>query len=174
MNQRISPAVMFAGVMIIIFSLLLAGSKAFAGDDEALWLARSCIGEAGWNAYSTGECAAIWHVYSKRGEINGKGTLWTARKYSSAIKRGSHQRNKWVMHLNGTERPRKWPRNLNWSKYRERWIKTLSHAKDFVSGVVADPLPVAVHYGSRIDRHRAKNNWRIVDAPFRNLYWRVI
>jgi hypothetical protein len=166
---------MFAGAMLLIFLLLLIGEKCFAGeDDTALWLARSAIGECGWDCSETGEAAAIWHVYAKRGIINNKGTLWTARKYSAAIKRGKHQRNKWVVHLSGTEKPLKWPPNLDWGKYCARWIATLEHAKAFIAGEVADPLPDAVHYGSRIDAWRAGKNWRRVKAPFRNWFWRVM
>jgi hypothetical protein len=176
MKMRATPLELLSVTMLLIMALLFAGAKCFGQEEDktALWLARSCIGEAGYNAHETGECAAIWHVYKKRGAINGKGTLWTARKYSAAIKNGAHQRNKWVMHLSGAEQPRKWPRNLNWSKYRDRWLDTLERAKAFVRGELADPLPSAVHYGSRIDRHRARKNWRRVKSPFKNWFWRVL
>jgi hypothetical protein len=149
--------------------------SAEAPEDVALWLARSCAGEAGWGAHETGECLAIWHIYKKRSRINGKGLLWTAQKYSAAIKPRPERENRWVLHLNreGT-RPKHWPRAADWTQFREDWGFILVEADAFLRGERADPLPAAHHYGSIIDRHRAeRQGWKYIRTTYRNQFWRV-
>jgi hypothetical protein len=168
----------FLIMMAIMICLLCMAIDANAQDDDtdehtALWLARSCIGEAGWSSHQTGECAAIMHVYKKRSAIRGTSILATAARYSAAIKPGNHQRNKWVRHLDGLERPKHWPKGADWNKYKNSWMTTRDHAREFVAGNIPDPLPSAMHYGSRIDRHRAQPNWKLLKTPYRNLFWSV-
>lgn len=138
-----------------------------AEPDVGLWLARSCTGEAGWNSHTTDECATLLHIYKKRSVIRGTDILSTAKAYSAAIKQGAHSRNPWVRHLDRIgNKPKHWPRGASWKKHRERWMETLAFADSFLAGQVSDPYEHAVHYGSRIDHHRAvKAGWWRIKAP---------
>ena len=159
--------------LLIIFGLLFAGSAVLANDDDsALWLARSCAGEAGWGSVESGECAAILHVYRKRAEMHGKTALWIAKRYSAAIKRGGHHRNRWVRHLNrdGTK-PKHWPEGAKWSRYRQRWLDVLAYVERFEAGQIVDPVPGATHYGSPIDTPRP--GMVRIKTPFRNRFYSV-
>lgn len=164
-------------LLVTVFLLVAMVTCSIAradNDDTALWLARSCVGEAGWDAYSTGECAAIWHVFRKRGDAAGTGTLDVAMKYSSPIKKGAHRRNRWVMGLGGEERPPGWPPGASWERYRDKWERTLEQAEMFVAGNVDDPLPVAMHFGSVIDEWNVQHNWKRLKSPgFRNRFYSV-
>jgi hypothetical protein len=132
--------------------------------DVALWLARSCIGEAKWNCVESTECAGLMHIYLKRSiRSNGKYTIYEiVRKYSAATKRRPDHPRKWIFDLDRTkERPARFPKNLNWKwKHKPKWKKTLKHAEAFLRGEIPDPLPEADHYGSKDDHHRAvKAGW---------------
>ena len=179
-SSRKRERLQFKVVLVCLFAVIvmLIAEHCKASEDaesleDALWLARSCVGEAGWDSVETGECAAILHIYKKRGELNGKGTLWTAKKYSAAIKPGRHHRNTWVRYLDGTRKPKHWPANLKWERYSEKWNRAYWYAVDFLNGEVEDPLPDAMHYGSRIDAHRVPSSWKRIKAPFRNWFWSV-
>lgn len=140
----------------------------------AEWLARSCVGEAGWDAADSGECDAIMHVYGKRARLLGWPVERVARRYSAAIKPGAHSR-AWVFGLDRSGvKPRGWPRHLRWSAHRERWERTLARADLFLAGRVPDPVPAAEHYGGRMDRHRLDRRvWvRIEGLPYANWFYR--
>lgn len=139
--------------------------------DVALWLARSCIGEAGWTAHRTGECSAIWHVYRKRSDATGWPLLAVVRKYSVAVKRIKGRPNPWILDLNrGYTRPEKWPGGLRWSNvHRYHWGQMLFQARLFLAGKLTDPLPMANHFGSPIDPVPA--TWVRVRAGFRNWFY---
>ena len=173
--MRKNNTYLWAAIGLIIYAVLYTMElNASEPNSEALWLARSCIGEAGWKAHETGECAAIMHIYRKRGILNGKGTLWTAKKYSAAIKPGVHQRNKWVMNLNVSGKPERWPLTLDWDRYEMHWLRTYFQAQLFINNMLRDPTPDAMHYGSSIDHHRAKPNWKRLNKPnFRNWFYKV-
>lgn len=144
-------------------------------EDTALWLARSCVGEAGWDAHHTGECAAILHIYKKRAQILNWSIHRVVHKYSAAIKRLKDRKNRWVLDLNraGT-RPKDFPKNITWAKYKQNWLKSVALADAFLNGHIEDPLPQADHYGSRVDSWRAKGaGWKRVHASFRNQFWRI-
>lgn len=167
-------------IRVLWFTLLVALATPFAASvvaserhDTALWLARSCIGEAGWQAAETGECAAIWHVYDKRARDTGRPLLRQARLYSSAIKRGPWSR-PWVFGLSRAgDKPRDWPKRLLWHRYRDRWHQTVALADSFLKGGIDDPLPSAEHYGGRMDRgNLCPRAWRRVQTRgFVNLYY---
>jgi hypothetical protein len=139
--------------------------------ETALWLARSCIGEAGWDAAERGECAAIWHVYHRRSQLLGWPLLRVVKRYSAAVKPGSHSR-PWVRALTRDgAKPRGWDRRMKWGRYRDRWYQTLALADLFVAGRVADPLPAAGHYGGPMDRGLNPRVWVRIDTGGRFANW---
>jgi hypothetical protein len=163
-------------VVILIVNIIGYACKADASEmDDTIWLARSCVGEAGWSSHKTGECSAILHVYKKISDRTGVPLIDVARKYSSAIKWYPGKPNKWVIHLNGPgKKPRKWPANLKWSKYKKSWLSTVEHVKMFLSGKVEDPLPNADHYGCGLEHWRAeREGWTELKTNFRNRFYSV-
>ena len=145
------------------------------GKDVALWLARSCVGEAGFSSGETGECSAILHVYRKRAKLTRFNLYQVVRRYSAAIKKGPHQKRDWVFHLNrkGTK-PKNWG-NLKWKVYKPRWIEILNLCDQFLKNEIPDPLPHADHYGGKMDRHRADQwKWFRLKTPgYSNYFWSV-
>lgn len=167
------------GIILVILVAAIGltmplGIKAETKPDVGLWLARSCIGEAGFYAVE-GECAAIAHVYLKRAEIAGVPYYKTLRQYSGAIKRHRGHTRPWLFGLRrDNARPENWPPNLKWPAYREAWSNTLSIADAFIAGEIPDPLPRADHYGGWVDRHRiVKGVWKRIPAPYRNRFYCV-
>ena len=165
---------------VVTVALLIAGAargaQAPAEKDVALWLARSCVGEAGWKAHGTGECAAIFHVYKKRSEISGLSLYKVMRKYSAATKPRPGRKNQWVLHLNRAgEKPKHWPAGAKWQVYQSDWGFALVEAERFLRGDTADPLPDALHYGCIYDRWRARlHGWKELETPnFRNDFYTV-
>lgn len=139
--------------------------------NESLWLARSCVGEAGWDAWQTNECYAMPHVYKKRAKITDQSILKQASQYSSAIKNFKNKRNPWVLHLvkKGTK-PKKWPKNLNWDNFKFHWIMTLLIVDLFLDDESVDPLPKAIHYGCVFDT--PPNGLKRIKTKFKNRFYR--
>jgi hypothetical protein len=157
---------------LITLGTLVGPQESRENHEAALWLARSCIGEAGWQSAESGECAAIMWVYAKGARNKGRSVLRQARLYSSAIKRGSHSR-AWVFGLNRTcTKPLGWPHHLRWDRYADRWRYTLALADLFLRDRILDPLPTAEHYGGRMDRDLDPRVWRRLKTPgFVNWYY---
>ena len=163
----------FLTIILMLVAWLFAVQARGADPDPALWIARSCAGEAGLDSASTGECAAIAHIYRKRAEMYGRDTLEIARKYSAAIKPRSGHSRRWVLSLVRTgEKPKNWPQGASWARYRESWLELLDYCDRFVAGEIPDPLPEAVHYGGAVDSHRAVG-WYEIKTTFRNRYYSV-
>jgi len=139
--------------------------------DPALWLARSCVGEAGWRSIETGECAAIGYVYRKRAKRSGSTYLDVLRRYSSAV--GPYGR-RWVRSLSrDLRRPHGWPRALKWGEHTERWHNVLAYTDAFERGELNDPTPRALHYGGWLDLHRLDpSQWQRMKLPkFKNFFY---
>jgi hypothetical protein len=158
-------------LLLLILAVLAVASPTHA-QDVALWLARSCVGEAGFDSGATGECAAIAHVYAKRTKYTGLDLYRVIRRYSAAVKTC---RLGWVCKLTrDLSRPENWPYRSDWKAYRAHWRNTLLMADHFVEGLVADPLPQADHYGGRMDHHRAvAAGWKMLQTPYKNRFYRV-
>lgn len=144
--------------------------------DVALWLARSCVSEAGFDSGATGECAAIAHVYAKRAERSGREYYKIMRQYSAGIKyRAGHSRD-WVFDLRrSAKRPHHWPARASWPHFKKHWVNTLQMCDHFVDGSVADPLPKSDHFGGRMDAWRAtQQGWRAIPhKTFKNIFYAV-
>jgi len=142
--------------------------------DVGLWLARSCVGEAGFASSETGECASILHVYRKRAKLSGKPIYEVARKYSAALKNREDHPNRWVLGLNREmKKPAGWQPRLSWRVHRPWWEIMLELVDDFLSGKVKDPTPTALHYGGRMDKHRLSTRYwrRLGGLPFLNIFY---
>lgn len=144
-------------------------------DDVELWLARSCVGEAGWGAHSSGECAALLHIYLKRSHKGGLTLLEACRMYSGATKQRPNHPRKWLFHLDRSDNePEGWPSHLRWERYSDDWLRTVDLVGDFLRGQIADPLPHADHYGSKYDHIRAvRAGWWELVTDFRNRFYSV-
>lgn len=168
---------------MILFFLLWALSQScnvFASEphqpDTALWLARSCVGEAGFDSASSGECAAILSIYRKRLKPTGLSLYKVVRKYSAAIKPYHNRRHKWVMYLTrDLTQPKHWPEEkATWRRYRNRWQEMLVLCDDFMKGRIKDPLPQADHYGGVMDRiNGVKEGWHMLKTDYRNDFWAI-
>jgi len=156
MNRRdqhwmIITAFAFAAILIT----MICTSARSARTDMSIILARSCVGEAGWNAVETGECASIWHIYLKRSRIGGLTLRRATHVYSAALKSHSTHRRPWLMQLSRDGlRPKEWPSRASWKVYRDRWMLTVAEADRFVAKQLDDPTPDALHFGGWLDRHR--------------------
>lgn len=158
--------------IIIMLAPLAASAKK---PDVALWLARSCVGEAGWDSYESLECPAIMHVYLKLALKTDVPLYRVTRKYSAAIKTRSTRARRWLLHLNReATRPQKWPKNVKWSVCRDRWKIMLKLADLFLTGHVGDPLPEARHYGGKMDKNLNPKHWvKIREPGFRNIFYKI-
>ena len=141
--------------------------------DLALWLARSCVGEAGWNSADTGECAAIAWVYHKRSyNFPRRDYFKTMMEYSAAIK--PDPRRPWIRRLTRRgDRPPLLETNIYWGKHQKKWFKVLEVADNFFRGRVTDPCPDCLHYGGHFDKKRMDLTiWRVAKTPdFNNLFF---
>jgi len=160
------------------FSVILLFSPLSQARDVALWLARSCVGEANFDSAETGECAALLHVYAKRARLARKTIYEAVRKYSAAVKPRKNHPRPWVLQLNrNATQPKRWPKyKKKWLSVEYLWLDVLWLCDDFLKGKVTNPVPEADHYGSRVDEWRAvQQKWRKLKVPrtFKNQFWNI-
>jgi len=146
-----------------------------------VWLARSCVGEAGFGLVSLegsthDECIAIAYVYAERARATGWKLEKVIRKYSAAVKRHSLHTRPWLLELDADlKKPKSWPDTIKWSVYKELWKKRLTLLDDWASGKLPNPIPGANHYGGGMDARRAEHvyRWKRLPAPphFRNRFY---
>jgi hypothetical protein len=162
-------------IIVFIIILIMPAIASTKKHDVALWLARSCVGEAGWEAYETNECAAIMHVYLKRADIYRQPLYRIVRKYSSAVKNHIKHDRQWIFQLNRKgKRPKQWPKNLSWKKRQPQWKKILHMADLFRDGRIEDPLPSALHYGGKMDTNLNPKHWtQIKKTGFKNMFYKI-
>lgn len=163
--------------LFVLIECSASASEVEERQELATWLARSCIGEAGWDA-SQGEdpeCAALFHIYQKRTRWNGWEILRVVRRYSAATEWRKGRHNPWIMHMDRScSKPKQWPQGLRWRNYKARCLDAFALADRFVVGEVPDPLPLADHYGSSIDHWRAvRAGWKRLKTPYRNWFYQV-
>ena len=137
-------------------------------------LARSCVGEAGFDSGRTGECAAIAWVYAVRVEqARARGRRISYRymvnAYSQPLKTA---RRPWVLRLRGPERPRGLPRAWPWEeRLAGEWAEVLERVDAWASGAVPNPCPGANHFGSVQDGAPAAWTRISCATETRNLFW---
>ncbi len=139
-----------------------------------IWVARSCVGEAGFAARN--ECTAIAWVYRARSKTTGLPFLKTVRKYSAAIKRHSLHHRPWILELNEhSQKPKHWPTNLLWKNYENLWKELLVELDKWSLGEVPNLVPTADHFGSKADARIAlyKRRWKRLKTPsyFKNWFF---
>jgi hypothetical protein len=144
-------------------------------DTTKLWLARSCVGEAGFVAYE--ECIGIAWVYASRWKASSRGTTLedVIRGYSAAVKRRSTLRRKWILDLRlDGERPKRWPNRLRWSGHKPFWETMLKELDQWALGYRANPVKGANHFGGKMDTPR--KSWVIIkptsSVAFGNVFYR--
>lgn len=143
-----------------------------AATNDALWLARMCVGESGWGRLDT--CAAEVGVIRRRGLLHGTQLATMARAYSSALRR---PRRPWVPRLLPTgPAPRGWPA-ASWPRHRARFGVILEHVEGVLAGDVVDPCEDErpLHFGgpAHIDAD-LPDDWQVVDCVpgSRQRFWR--
>lgn len=140
----------------------------------ALFLARSCVAEAGFSSAVTGECGAIAYVYARRfhqmrraGRYMAFGrVVW---HYSAPLRLN---RRPWVSDLRDEERPRGMPRMWPWENLLPKWLGMKRFVQQWARGEVENPCPGANHFGSVQDG--APSDWRRIRCNIRtrNRFWR--
>ena len=135
--------------------------------------ARSCVGEAGFEAVD--ECMAIAWVYATRARETKMGYVKIVKRYSAALKAHSMHRRPWIRELNlKGDKPENWP-SLNWRVHRYLWKQLLVRLDEWARGKVPNPIPDANHYGSEGDAKRARyvRRWKKLEAPpeFKNWFF---
>lgn len=172
-------------VMLMLMSAISIGSEQRIterpipesqwNDETKLWLARSCVGEAGFVAYE--ECIGIAWVYAARWRASPRGTTLedVIRGYSAAVKRRSTLRRKWILNLRlDGKRPKRWPKRLLWSGHRPFWEKILRELDQWAKGRRENPVEGANHFGGKMDTPR--KSWIIIEpissVAFGNLFYR--
>lgn len=172
-------------ILILMISFACFGSGVSRGgrpipreqwtDSTKVWLARSCVGEAGFDAYE--ECIGIAWVYAVRWKSSaGRDTLeGVIRSYSAAVKsRNSHKR-KWIfdLRLDG-KRPKGWPKRLSWKGHLKFWNKILFELEQWSKGFRPNPVKGAIHWGGSMDTPHA--SWvRVLPeagVKFKNIFYR--
>lgn len=141
-----------------------------------LWVARSCAGEAGFDAVD--ECIGIAWVYATRWNGLKKSNIKfvdVVRKYSAAIKHKSTHTRRWILNLNlGGKKPVGWPNRLRWKNHKDMWNEILFALDEWVDGKRPNPVLGADHFGGSMDKP-GKYWVRILPSngmKFRNRFYR--
>lgn len=136
-----------------------------------LWLARSCVGEAGFGAVD--ECMGIAWVYAVRSKELDTSLLKIIKKYSAPLKAKNPKR-KWVMQLSlDGKRPKDWSAVLSWKRHKQYWFNLLSALDEWAEGLKENPVEGANHFGSIHDV--TPKRWKQIspksDLVFRNRFY---
>jgi len=138
-----------------------------------LWLGRSCVGEAGFDAVD--ECVGIAWTMATRAREYHTTFLRIVQSYSAAIKPHERHRRPWIfeLHYDG-EKPRSWPAKLNWRLHKRLWLRILDTLDRWAKGKIPNPVEGANHFGGDMDEPR--ETWITIepnsDVEFRNTFYR--
>lgn len=121
-------------------------------ENVKLWVARSCAGEAGFDAVD--ECIGIAWVYATRWNGSKKVKfIDVVRKYSAAIKHRSTHARRWILNLNlKGDKPVGWPHRLRWNNHRGMWNDILIALDEWAMGRKPNPVLGADHFGGSMDK----------------------
>lgn len=121
-------------------------------DGARLALARSCVGEAGWGAAESGECAALAYLYARRWrQARRRYPAMTFERlivaYSAPLSDPTPSRRAiWVRAMPGSLRG-------SLGRFRGAWARTLAMVDKWAAGgVQRDPCPGSMHFGGDMDR----------------------
>lgn len=138
-----------------------------------LWLARSCVGEAGFHARE--ECVGIAWTMATRAQDVRSNFLSVLQQYSAAIKPHERHRRPWIFQLtlNG-DRPKDWPERLSWKTHKILWLRLLTILDKWANGKLPNPVEGANHFGGKMDTPGA--TWIEItprsEVVFRNKFYR--
>ena len=149
-------------------------------DNARIWLARSLIGEVGWDRPA--EQASVAWVYANRARKLERYTfIQMVRKYSAAVRMPGKRRQPWVFELQlNIKKPDYWPGYVKWEGHHDQyWISTLDLIDRWQAGKVPNYCPTANHFGSYSDSFRAESlRWTRVECivpkggkQFRNRFY---
>jgi len=163
---------LIVGIMLLIPMVASAGERPITEeewtDESKVWLARSCVGEAGFHA--RGECLAIAWVYAERSSYSDKfDFLGMVKRYSAAVQKSKNHRT-WIRGLNlAADKPEDWPEGPDWEGvYKPAWQKLLSMVDEWANGEWDNPCPGANHFGGYHDTSRIRRlRWRPVKCMVR-------
>lgn len=176
---------LFAAMCFLASGVLVAQPRTILdlrlGDDAALWQARSCVGEVGWNAPDEA-CVAMTWIHAKRARLTGVSLSTMVRAYSAAVRQSvprrrstpvvsavplaaddargalrssrTQNRRRWVQGLTLTgAAPAAWPEGLrrSWPRYQRRFREIHWLVERVLSGRVEDPCPNSTFYGGPMD-----------------------
>ena len=151
-------ATAFAGAIVVVQSASTRAQEAVtttpevvhSPSDDALWLARICVHEAGWS--SPDDCRAIWRVFERGAHRHRTTPIGFARMYSRSIFDGARSDPRgWITRLDasgnepegypqvvehGATRRRLRHRHPPWSNYRADWLGVLAESERIVRGEV--------------------------------------
>lgn len=122
-----------------------------------IWLARSVIGEVGWNRPA--EQAAVAWVYANRAKkLKNYTFIRMVRQYSAAIRRPGKIRQPWIFELQLNDRkPKHWPSFIKWTPHHSKyWLETLELIDKWQAGNIPNYCPSANHFGNYGDSLRAE------------------
>lgn len=126
-------------------------------EETRIWLARSLIGEVGWERPA--EQTAVAWVYANRARKLERYTfLQMVRKYSAAVRLPGKRRQPWVFELQlNKQKPKYWPGFIKWKGHHDQyWLNTLSLIDRWQAGEIPNYCPTANHFGSYHDSLRAE------------------
>ena len=128
-----------------------------------LWLARSCVGEAGFQEVD--ECIGIAWTMATRSTEYRTNFLRVVQGYSFAVKNHSGHRRPWIFQLGMKgDKPEDWPSKLNWKFHRRLWFKLLDTLDKWAKGKVPNPVDGANHFGGDMDTPGV--TWLVVKPKF--------
>lgn len=126
-------------------------------EEAKLWLARSLIGEVGWDRPE--EQASVAWVYANRAKkLESYTFLKMVRRYSAAVRKSGQRRQPWVFELQlNNQKPKYWPGYVKWKGQHDKsWQATLDLINRWQAGKVPNYCPSANHFGSYHDSFRAE------------------
>ncbi|MBN8611069.1 MAG: hypothetical protein J0L92_10820 [Deltaproteobacteria bacterium] len=137
--------------------------------EQALWLARLCVHEAGF--HSPDDCRAIWRVLERGARRHRTTPIGFARRYSRTIFDTTRSDPRgWITRLDATgEEPAGFPtevehevdgrrlthRHPPWASFREDWLRTLAVCQRIVNGELRARCRAPDDWGGAMDAERA-------------------
>ena len=138
-------------------------------EEQALWLARICVHEAGF--HSPDDCRAIWRVLERGGRRHRTTPLAFARRYSRTVFDTTRTDPRgWITRLDASgEEPLGFPtrveheldgrrrthRHPPWSSFREDWLRVLALSERIVRGELHARCRAPDDWGGPMDAERA-------------------
>jgi hypothetical protein len=159
--------------LIVTFILLATSNTVLAGDDDALWLARCMVNEAGF--WAVNDHLALAAVLKKQARRLRVSTADIVQMYCGGLRpnKKHNRRHRWILELNirGTE-PKHWIANDGkWKWYRDQWYTLLILADLALHPKAHDPCGGrAAHWGGKMDTPD-KSLIRIDCGPTRNIFY---